>query len=96
MGVLVKLIHDLNKELGLTSIVVSHDVKETMEIADHVCIISAGKVVGQGSKEQIADSDSTWIRQFIDGAPDGPVPFHYPAEDYRVDLIGRIDLNQRH
>lgn len=96
MGVLVKLIHDLNRELGLTSIVVSHDVKETMEIADHVCIISAGKVVGQGSKQEIAASDSTWIRQFIDGAPDGPVPFHYPAEDYRVDLIGQIDLNQRH
>jgi phospholipid/cholesterol/gamma-HCH transport system ATP-binding protein len=95
MGVLVKLIHDLNQELGLTSIVVSHDVKETMEIADHVCIISAGQVVGQGDKTQIANSDSAWIRQFIDGAPDGPVPFHYPAEDYRMDLIGRLDFNQR-
>lgn len=95
MGVLVKLIHDLNQELGLTSIVVSHDVKETMEIADYVCIISAGQVVGQGDKTQIANSDSAWIRQFIDGAPDGPVPFHYPAEDYRMDLIGRLDFNQR-
>ena len=95
MGVLVKLIHDLNRELGLTSIVVSHDVKETMEIADHVCIISAGKVVGQGSREDIARSDSAWIRQFMDGAPDGPVPFHYPAEDYRMDLMGRIESLQK-
>jgi phospholipid/cholesterol/gamma-HCH transport system ATP-binding protein len=95
MGVLVKLIHDLNRELGLTSIVVSHDVKETMEIADHVCIISAGKVVGQGSREDIARSDSAWIRQFMDGAPDGPVPFHYPAEDYRMDLLGRIESLQK-
>jgi phospholipid/cholesterol/gamma-HCH transport system ATP-binding protein len=95
MGVLVKLIHDLNRELGLTSVVVSHDVKETMEIADHVCILSQGQVIGQGDKAQIANSDSVWIRQFIDGAPDGPVPFHYPAEDYRMDLIGRLDLSQR-
>jgi phospholipid/cholesterol/gamma-HCH transport system ATP-binding protein len=95
MGVLVKLIHDLNRELGLTSIVVSHDVKETMEIADHVCIISAGKVVGQGSREDVARSDSAWIRQFMDGAPDGPVPFHYPAEDYRMDLMGRIESLQK-
>jgi phospholipid/cholesterol/gamma-HCH transport system ATP-binding protein len=75
--------------------VVSHDVKETMEIADHVCIISAGKVVGQGSREDIARSDSAWIRQFMDGAPDGPVPFHYPAEDYRMDLMGRIESLQK-
>lgn len=95
MGVLVKLIDALNKELGLTSVVVSHDVKETMEIADYVCIISAGKVVGQGSREEIAASDSPWIRQFLDGAPDGPVPFHYPADDYRLDLIGRLEQTQK-
>ncbi len=88
MGILVKLIHDLNKELGLTSIVVSHDVKETMAIADWVYVISGGRVVGEGTPEAMALSDSPWIQQFIEGAPDGPVPFHYPAEDYREDLLG--------
>ena len=88
MGILVKLIHDLNKELGLTSIVVSHDVKDTMAIADWVYVISGGRVVGEGTPEALALSDSPWIHQFIEGAPDGPVPFHYPAEDYRLDLLG--------
>ena len=88
MGVLVKLIHDLNRELGLTSIVVSHDVQETMEIADYVFLISGGKVVAQGERQKIKDSTSPWVRQFLEGNPDGPVPFHYPAPDYQQDLIG--------
>lgn len=87
MGVLVKLIRDLNRELGLTSIVVSHDVKETLTIADYVYLISGGKVVGEGTPETIAHSDSPWIRQFVHGDADGPVPFHYPAPDYRADLM---------
>jgi phospholipid/cholesterol/gamma-HCH transport system ATP-binding protein len=88
MGVLVKLIHDLNKELGLTSIVVSHDVKETAAIADFIYLVSGGKVVGEGTPKELAAADSPWIDQFMHGAPDGPVPFHYPAEDYLVDLMG--------
>lgn len=88
MGVLVQLIHDLNKELGLTSIVVSHDVKETASIADCIYLISEGKVVGRGTPEQIGISESPWVRQFMHGLPDGPVPFHYPAADYASDLLG--------
>jgi len=88
MGILVKLIHDLNKELGLTSIVVSHDVVETAAIADYIYMISGGKIVGQGTPDDIHGSDSAWIRQFMEGEPDGPVPFHYPAEDYERDLLG--------
>lgn len=88
MGVLVKLIHDLNRELGLTSIVVSHDVKETAAIADYIYLISGGKVVGQGTPAEIEASASPWIAQFMHGAPDGPVPFHYPAQDYATDLLG--------
>lgn len=88
MGVLVKLIRDLNRELGLTSIVVSHDVKETLTIADYAYLISGGHVVGEGTPAAIAASDSPWIRQFVHGDADGPVPFHYPAPDYRADLLG--------
>jgi phospholipid/cholesterol/gamma-HCH transport system ATP-binding protein len=87
MGVLVKLIHDLNEELRLTSIVVSHDVKETAAIADHIYLISEGKVVGQGSPAEIERSPSLWVGQFMHGLADGPVPFHYPAGDYEADLL---------
>jgi phospholipid/cholesterol/gamma-HCH transport system ATP-binding protein len=89
MGVLVKLIHDLNAGLGLTSIVVSHDVHETATIADYMYLISEGKVVGQGTPAEIEASDSPWVRQFMHGLADGPVPFHYPAPDYAADLIAR-------
>jgi phospholipid/cholesterol/gamma-HCH transport system ATP-binding protein len=87
MGVLVKLIHDLNEELGLTSIVVSHDVKETATIADYIYLISEGRIVGRGTPEQIERSNSPWIGQFMHGLADGPVPFHYPAADYAADLL---------
>ncbi|MFN5746819.1 MAG: ABC transporter ATP-binding protein [Methylococcaceae bacterium] len=90
MGVLIKLIHDLNRELGLTSIVVSHDVEETAAIADYIYLISAGRVVGQGTPSEIRGSDSPWINQFMQGGADGPVPFHYPAPDYRADLLDTI------
>lgn len=87
MGVLVQLIHDLNEGLALTSIVVSHDVKETASIADYIYLISDGKVVGQGTPDQIERSQSPWVRQFMHGLADGPVPFHYPARDYASDLL---------
>jgi phospholipid/cholesterol/gamma-HCH transport system ATP-binding protein len=88
MGVLIKLIRDLNQQLGLTSIVVSHDVKEALSIADYVYVISGGKVVEQGTPDALESSDSPWALQFIHGDPDGPVPFHYPAVDYAEDLLG--------
>ncbi|MBP1148887.1 phospholipid/cholesterol/gamma-HCH transport system ATP-binding protein [Methylocaldum sp. RMAD-M] len=87
MGVLVKLIRDLNRELGLTSIVVSHDVEETASIADYIYLISEGKVVGQGTPDAIRHSESPWVLQFMEGLADGPVPFHYPAPDYAADLL---------
>lgn len=87
MGVLVKLIKTLNDALGLCSIVVSHDVPETLSIADYVYIISAGKVVAQGAPADMRESDSSWLRQFIDGEADGPVPFHYAAPDLMQHLF---------
>ncbi len=86
-GVLARLIRSLNDALQLTSVIVSHDVQETCEIADYLYIIANGKVVGQGTPEELYQSDSPWVQQFLKAKPDGPVPFHYPAPDYAEDLI---------
>ncbi|GAB6139343.1 phospholipid ABC transporter ATP-binding protein MlaF [Methylosoma difficile] len=87
MGVLVHLIKALNTALGLTSIIVSHDVHETSAIADYIYVIADGKIIGQGTPEEIRQSPSAWIQQFMTGAADGPVHFHYPAKDYVDDLL---------
>lgn len=87
MGALVHLIKSLNTTLGLTSIIVSHDVQETAAIADYIYVLSEGKIVGQGTPQQLADSDSPWVTQFMNGEADGPVHFHYPANDYLDDLL---------
>jgi phospholipid/cholesterol/gamma-HCH transport system ATP-binding protein len=86
-GVLVQLIRRLNDALGLTSILVSHDVQETVAIADYVYILSGAKVVGHGTPEELGRTASEWVDQFMEGLPDGPVPFHYPARDYMEDLL---------
>ena len=90
MGVLVQLIRRLNDALDLTSIVVSHDVPETASIADYVYVLSGGKVVGEGTPDELHRSGSEWVSQFINGKPDGPVPFHYPADDYLTDLMSGL------
>ena len=87
MGVLVRLIRTLNDSLGLTSIIVSHDIAETCAIADYIYLLSGGKVVAQGTADELGKSDSAWARQFLNGEPDGPVPFHYPAPAYLDDLL---------
>ena len=86
-GAIVELIHKINEALGVTSIVVSHDVQETASISDYIYVLSGGKVVGQGAPQALMESDSAWVRQFMQGLPDGPVPFHYPASDYAEDLL---------
>ena len=83
----MKLIKDTNEALKLTSIVVSHDVAETLSIADDVKIISAGKLVAEGTKDEILRSDSDWVTQFIKGHADGPVPFHYPGDSIEDQLL---------
>ena len=85
-GMLVQLIRLLNNTLGLTSIIVSHDVHETASIADYMYVIADGKVIGRGTPKEVMNTDELQVRQFIRGLPDGPVPFHYPAPDYRQDL----------
>lgn len=89
MGVLVRLIRLLNDALGITSILVSHDLAETASIADYLYVVGDGQVLGQGTPEELMDSDNPRIRQFMKGDPDGPVPFHFPATDYRADLLGK-------
>ncbi|RMG30538.1 MAG: ATP-binding cassette domain-containing protein [Gammaproteobacteria bacterium] len=87
MGVLVQLIRLLNDALSLTSIIVSHDVQETAAIADYIYVISGGKVIEHGPPREIMHSSSPWVRQFMQGLPDGPVPFHFPAQPYLDDLL---------
>jgi len=86
-GALVHLIKSLNTILGLTSIIVSHDVQETAAIADYIYVIAEGKIVGQGTPKEIEQSQSDWVQQFMTGAADGPAHFHYPAKDYVDDLL---------
>ncbi len=87
MGALVQLIRLLNDALGLTSIIVSHDVQEAAAIADYIYLLSGGKVVEHGTPEELNRSASPWVAQFMHGLPDGPVPFHYNAPSYRSDLM---------
>ncbi len=87
-GTIVTLIKQLNETLGLSSIVVSHDVTETLSIADYVYVISEGELVESGSPAALRSSTSEWVQQFLQGLPDGPVPFHYPAPAYLDDLLG--------
>lgn len=94
MGALVHLIKSLNTTLGLTSIIVSHDVHETAAIADYIYVLSEGKIVGQGTPKQLAQSDSAWVQQFMNGDADGPVHFHYPAKDYMDDLLQTATLSK--
>lgn len=91
MGVLVQLIRRLNDAARISSVVVSHDVAETSEIADLIYVISNGRVIGSGTPEALNGSGNDWTRQFMNGLPDGPVRFHYKADPLRSDLLGGGD-----
>jgi len=85
-SVIGNLIRRLNDALGVTSIVVSYDAAETMKVVDDVYLISDGVVAAAGAVAELRDSRDPFVRQFLDGAPDGPVPFHYPNDPYAGDL----------
>lgn len=87
MGVLVKLIRDIKDAMGLTSVIVSHDVMETASIADYIYVIAGGKIVGQGTPLELERDENPHVKQFMHGLPDGAVPFHYPAMDYHKDIL---------
>lgn len=88
MGVLMRLIRTLNDALGLTSIVVSHDIQEVLSISDYAYVIGNGKVAAHGTPTELREHASPWVRQFLSGADDGPVSFHAKATDYATDLLG--------
>ena len=87
LSVVGQLIRKLNDTLGLTSVLVSHDVSESLKIVDYIYFISDGVVVAHGDPEQIRSSTDPFVRQFVDGLPDGPVPFHVGAPDFRAQLL---------
>lgn len=87
VGVIMQLIRRVNQYMGLTSILVSHDVAEASAISDRIYLISEGKVVEQGSPTELQESPSEWTQQFLRGKADGPVPFHYPAQPFADELM---------
>jgi phospholipid/cholesterol/gamma-HCH transport system ATP-binding protein len=89
MGVIVRLVRRMNDSLGLSSILVSHDVKEIGEVADCSFLISDGKVAASGSPDELRAQSSELVRQFMHGMADGPVAFHYDAPNYEEQLLGR-------
>ncbi len=85
-NVVGKLIRRLNDALGVTSIVVSYDAQESLKAIDYVYFLADGKVVAQGTTDDVKKSDDPFVKQFIGGLPDGPVPFHYQQNAYTADL----------
>ena len=79
LGIVGQLIRRLNDALGITSIVVTHDIYESLKIVDYIYFVSEGRIIAEGTPDEVRASRDPFVRQFVDGQPDGPVPFHYPA-----------------
>jgi len=90
LGVVGQLIRRLNDALSITSVVVTHDVYESLKIVDYLYFVSEGRIVASGTPAEVQASSDPFVRQFVDGEPDGPVPFHYPAPAYREELFARV------
>ncbi len=88
LGVVGQLIRRLNDALGASSIIVTHDIQESLQIVDYIYFLSEGRVVAEGTPAQIRASTDPWVHQFVWAEPDGPVPFHYPADAYRDVMLG--------
>jgi phospholipid/cholesterol/gamma-HCH transport system ATP-binding protein len=86
LGVVGQLIRRLNDALGITSVVVTHDVYESLKIVDYLYFVSEGRIIWHGTPEDVRHTTDPFVRQFVDGEPDGPVPFHYPAKPYAEQL----------
>ncbi|MYD78017.1 MAG: ATP-binding cassette domain-containing protein [Gammaproteobacteria bacterium] len=87
LGIITKLVREITDALRTTSIVVTHDVEEGLSIADHVFLLGSGTLLASGTPQELLDSNQPEVRQFLHGLPDGPVPFHYPANDYRGQIL---------
>ena len=88
LGVVGQLIRQLNEALGATSIIVTHDIQESLKIVDYVYFVAEGRVIAQGTPDEVRATKEPYVHQFIWGEADGPVPFHYAAPDYMSDLLG--------
>ena len=95
LGVILRLIQTLNATLGITSIVVTHDVQEISSIAHQSFLLASGRAAAAGSPAELRATDAPVVNQFMKGLPDGPVPFHVPAPDYREQLLGASRGNAR-
>jgi len=80
LSIVGQLIRKLNDALGITSVVVTHDIYESLKIVDYIYFVSDGRIVAEGTPDEVRRSADAFVRQFVDGQPDGPVPFHYPAK----------------
>ena len=87
LSVIGELVRTLNDALGACSIVVTHDVQESLKIVDYIYFVSAGKIVAEGTPEQIRNSDAPYVHQFVWGEADGPVPFQYPSPPYGTQIL---------
>jgi phospholipid/cholesterol/gamma-HCH transport system ATP-binding protein len=90
LSIVGELIRKLNDALGASSIVVTHDVQESLKIVDYVYFVSEGKIVAEGTAEEMRNSKTPYVHQFVWGEADGPVPFHYPAKNYADELLGLV------
>jgi phospholipid/cholesterol/gamma-HCH transport system ATP-binding protein len=79
LGIVGQLIRKLNDALGITSVIVTHDVYESLKIVDYLYFVSAGRIIAQGTPDEVRASTDPFVRQFVDGEADGPVPFHVGA-----------------
>ena len=86
LGTAAQLIRALNDAMGLTTILVSHDLKATFELADHVIILGPGTIAAQGTPQEVLHSTDALVHQFVNALPTGPVPFHYPGPDVAQDF----------
>lgn len=86
LGITANLIRTLNDALGATSVVVTHDIHESFAISDYVIVIASGKVLAEGTPEEVSANPDPYVQQFIQGLPEGPVRFHYPSVDLREDF----------
>lgn len=86
LSVIGSLIRRLTDALGMTSIIITHDVQESLKIVDYVYFIADGVIAAQGTPQEVIESSAPFVYQFLHGKEDGPVPFHYPAQDYKKDL----------
>jgi phospholipid/cholesterol/gamma-HCH transport system ATP-binding protein len=90
LGTAARLIRNLNDTLGLTSVIVSHDLDETFHIADRVIILANGRIAAQGTPEEVRTSTDPLVHQFVSASPEGPVRFHYPGPTVAEDFAGEV------